>query len=146
MKKVCTVLCTTVLGFLLFSVGVFAETPDIAAEQEKILAGIDDATKELLENMGVGELGFDDLFHASPKKIVDTVLNVFRGKSAQPLKVCALAHCGHFVYVRHRVLYKDGDCRRRGAKLRCLPADYHYTFSAAVRSNYSRSVLGTSRR
>lgn len=90
MKKVCMVLCLTVVGMLLFSVGAFAETPDAAAEQKKILAGIDNTTKELLEEMGVSEIGFDDLFHASPKKIISMVLDVFRGKATEPIRVCAL--------------------------------------------------------
>ncbi|MEG2396562.1 MAG: hypothetical protein RSB11_05955 [Oscillospiraceae bacterium] len=73
-----------------FSQNVFAETASTEeldkSIQNEILSEIDSTTNDLLNQIGIDEINYEDLINLSPKSIVKLILNILSGQIAKPFK------------------------------------------------------------
>ncbi|MCR4615304.1 MAG: hypothetical protein K5756_04065 [Clostridiales bacterium] len=76
-----------------FSVCVFGVSTENIYDEQMDASGIfefydklSSESKDLLDELGIDDLNFNDIFNLSPRKIMDSVMRIIKEKSASPLK------------------------------------------------------------
>lgn len=83
MKKNVKKLILVLLFILIFNVTAFAKEND---DYKNIIDEVGSSTQDLLENAGINDVDFDELFNLSPRKVIDLLVGVFRGQLKQPVR------------------------------------------------------------
>jgi len=94
MKKI-RIIILSLLLFILLSPNAKAVEDEFFKEQydalgvDELLESLDDETLEMLEELGITEIDFDNLFNVTPKRIFSLILDIIKGKADSPIKIFA---------------------------------------------------------
>lgn len=88
MKKIHIILIS-VLMLMIFSTTAFAEDDFYDNSLDSILSCIDEDTKSLLEDFGLSDYSYDELYSISLSDIADLIFSIFKGSLKEPLE-CAI--------------------------------------------------------
>ena len=83
-KKALTIFIVSISFLLLFSLNTFAYEGDFS----EIYDSANEATQNLLEDIGIYDVDFEGLLNLSPKSVLDVILGVFKGSYKAPFE-CA---------------------------------------------------------
>lgn len=72
MKKFILIVVSVLMLFSIFSFNSFANNTDIQAVWDEV----DQQTKEYLEDLGINEISFDDLFNLSPTRVLEFLFDL----------------------------------------------------------------------
>lgn len=89
MKKILIIIISALMIFF-FSITVLAQEDFLENSLDSVLSGIDDDTKALLEEFGLSNYSYEELYSISVSDIADLIFSIFKGCLKEPLE-CAIA-------------------------------------------------------
>ncbi len=78
------------LIFILISILCVNASANEAEDYKNIYNEVNSAAEELLNEAGINDVDFNELFNLSPRKVIDVFINVFKNSLSVPLKTAGI--------------------------------------------------------
>ena len=92
-KDIIFLILTIIVLFLVLNITSFAAENDIvdsaleSSGANELFDSLDDETKQALSTVGIDELNLEEIYSVSPKRIITLIIEIFKGRFTEPLKL-----------------------------------------------------------
>lgn len=87
MKRILKIISLVFILISLISINVSANETE---EYKNIYNEVNSSAEELLNEAGINDVDFDELFNLSPRKVIDVFINIFKNSLSLPLKTAGI--------------------------------------------------------
>ena len=94
LKKILLFISVSLFLLYCFSVTTYAmDVKPFSFDYSEIYGEIDSETDELLDALGIKDTNADELLELSPRKIIDLIIELIKGKWKEPLRTVGTVSC-----------------------------------------------------